>query len=188
MKRMMAGLAAGLLVAALCGCGGTANRASEDASATDNATELSTLYEFAYAKKELPEGWTVLEKYGTTSYLEAVYGESEDENAPTLSVSVYHYDDSHGYGKAKALAEAVYAREKKSSKIQTRTINGTEFQFLSFPSPNNEKLLRYEFYGQTEPDENLNYDFFMVVLDKLTDEKQFAALQEVLDCIDFSTR
>ena len=59
---------------------------------------------FQYAKKSLPDGWKVLDQYGTSTYLEAVYGEGE--NAPTLSVSVLQYDDSHGYGKAQALAEA----------------------------------------------------------------------------------
>ena len=186
MKRMIAGLAAGLLLAALCGCGGTPNEAPESTSAVETTLEqeLTTEQAFVYAKKEMPKGWTIEEKYGTSSYLEATYGKGE--NPPRLSVSVFHYDDTHGYGKARALADAVHGREKKSSKIQTRKINGTDFYYLSFPSPNDAKLLRYEFYGQTEPNEENQYDFFMIVLDNLTDAKQYAALEEVLDCIDFT--
>ena len=186
MKRMIAGLAAGLLLAALCGCGGAANETTEPASSVETtmAQESTTERAFVYTKKEMPKGWTVQEKYGTSSYMEATYGKGKV--TPTLSVSVFHYDDTHGYGKARALADAVKGREKKSSKIQTRKINGMDFFYLSFPSPNDEKLLRYEYYGQTEPNEENQYDFYMIVLDNLTDAKQYAALEEVLDCIDFA--
>ena len=185
MKKILALLSACLLLGALSACGGQPNlKPIANSSAVETTPETTDANAFRYAGKALPKGWTKLEEYGTSSYLEAVYGKGD--NAPTLSVSVFHYDDTHGYGKAKALAEAVHAREKKSSAVGTRQIGGVEFYYLSFPSPENEKLLRYEFYGQTEPDSENNYQFYMIVLDKLTDAEQFDALQDVLDCVDFS--
>ena len=153
-------------------------------AASDTSEPETTSIPFTYTKQALPDGWNVLTDICTPTFLRAVYG--EDNHAPTLSVSVQQYDDVSGANKAETLVYTIQEREKGSSEIGKQTIGGVDFFFLSIPSPIVPKALRYEFYGQTEPDADNNYLFYTIVLDPVADETQYASLQNVLDCIDFT--
>ena len=146
-------------------------------------TAAETTKVFDYLADTLPQGWTVNEKYCTPTYLDEVWG--EDDNAPRLTVSVYSYEDQYGFGKTEALAAAVKAREKDSSEITTETIGGMDFRAISFPSPEDKTLLRYEFYGQTEPDAKHHYTFVTLTIDRVKDAKQYTSLRKALDVLDF---
>lgn len=139
---------------------------------------------FDYQKSDLPEGWVVDETYCTSTYLQATYGEGED--APMLTVSVYEYDDADGAAKAKSLAEAVHSREiETASEISETKIGGTNFYILSFASRTTEGKLRYEAYGQSQPDKNQKFHFVLISFENVENAKQFETLKPVLNSIEF---
>lgn len=140
---------------------------------------------FDYQKSELPKGWTVDETYCTSTYLQAVHGKEKD--APMMTVSVFLYDDADAGGKAKSLAEAVHTREIGSaSDITEVEIGGLSFYQLSFASKTTEGKLRYEAYGQTQPDENKAFHFVIVTFENIRDDQEYEVLKPVLDCIEFT--
>lgn len=173
-----------LAVLSLCSCGKTAPKTDAEASTTE-AVEQATSSVFVeddgvfkFTKADLPKGWTAQELYGTSTYLQAVYG--EDENAPMVTVSVEYTKDKFGADKASTLATLVAEREKTDNAEEVK-IGGLDFYMLHYgKSP-----LTYELFGQTKELVNDNYTFVKIQFTNVKDAKQFETLKGVLDVLDF---
>ena len=180
-----------LLIAVLAGCGKTVAPDETQSTAAESQTESTTAEpitwdhgDFKFVKGDLPKGWTEQEYYGTTTYLEALYGEGE--NAPKLTVSVLTYDDVMGAEKTRLLADAVKERESKTaSEITKGKIGGLDFYQLSYDSLTTKGTRCYVFFGQTVPDENKEYNFVEIQIDHVKDAKQYETLKSVLDVLEF---
>lgn len=179
------------LLVLLAGCGKTPIKSDESHSSVAPQTETTTEEpvswddgDFRFFKGDLPKGWVEQEYYGTSTYLEALYGEGE--NAPKLTVSVMTYDDSMGAAKSRLLADAVYEREKKTaSEVTQGKIGGLDFYQLSYDSLVTKGTRCYVFYGQTVPDKNKAYKFVEIQIDNVKDAKQYETLKSVLDVLTF---
>ena len=180
-----------LVLALLAGCGKNA-APGDGAQSTATETQTETTQpiiawddgDFRYLKGELPKGWTEQKDYGTSTYIEAVYG--EEENAPRLTVSVITYDDSMGAEKTRLLADAVKEREgKTASEITKGKIGGLDFYQLNYASLKTEGKRCYVYFGQTVPDKNKEYKFVEIQLDNVKDAKQYESLKSVLDVLEF---
>lgn len=185
-----------LLFVILAGCG---KQPMSPEASTDGTTEAQSettvpfseviwdTGDFVYFKGDLPKGWIEMKDYGTSSYFEARYGESE--NAPKLCVSVYSYDltiNDKGADMTRDLVEIVKERESESaSEIMQVKIGGLNFYQISFDSHITKETRCYDFYGQTVPDDEGKYKYVSIQMDNIKDDKQYDSLKGVLKQLEF---